>query len=59
MSSSRKYARAFKKSVFERVSVLVALAILTGALSGGAIGLVTGHVLSSSSTDSSSSARHP
>lgn len=61
MSSSVKYMRKFRKSAFEKVPVLVALAILTGALSGGAIGLITGHALSSSpsSTDSSSSARHP
>jgi hypothetical protein len=57
MSSSVKYIRKFKKSVFEKVSVLVALAILIGALSGGAIGLITGHAFSSS-TDTSS-ARHP
>ena len=57
MSSSVKYIRKFKKSVFEKVSVLVALAILIGALSGGAIGLITGHAFSSS-TDASS-ARHP
>lgn len=57
MSSSKKYARTFKKSAFEKVSVLVTLAILTGVLSGGAIGLVTGHVFSSSTE--SSSLHHP
>jgi hypothetical protein len=61
MSSSRKYIRKFKKSSFEKVSVLVVLAILTGVVSGGAIGLITGHSLSSSSSDvsSSSSPKHP
>lgn len=61
MSSSRKYARLLKRSAFERVSVLVLLALLTGALSGGAVGLIAGHAFSSSSsTDSSTSTpRHP
>lgn len=58
MSGGKKYARTFKKSAFEKVSVLVTLAILTGVLSGGAIGLVTGHAFSSASTESSS-AHHP
>jgi len=59
MSSSMRYMRKFRKSAFEKVSVLVALAILTGLISGGAIGLITGHALSSSSSADTSSARHP
>ncbi len=59
MSSSVKYIRMFKKSAFEKVSVLVVLAILAGVLSGGAIGLITGRASSSSFSTDTSSPRHP
>jgi hypothetical protein len=52
------YAKTFRKSSFEKVSILVLLSILTGLLTGGAVGLITGHSFSSSSMDSSAS-RHP
>jgi hypothetical protein len=58
MSSSRRYAKTFRKSSFEKVSILVLLSILTGLLTGGAVGLITGHSFSSPSMDSSAS-RHP
>ena len=54
MSSSRRYIQKCKKSALEKVSVLVVLALVTGVVSGGAVGLIASHALSSSSTSSSS-----